>query len=208
MPRRTTPFQPDAYYHVYNRGHNRSAIFFKPENYVFFLKRLRQYIAGEQAQVIAYVLMPNHYHLLVKVQGSDFSHAMQNFSISYAKAINKQEQRSGALFQGAFQAIRVDQDAYLLHLSRYIHLNPVRAGLAQKPQDWVYSSYPEFIGLRQGILPFPEIVLTQFASQPDQARCLYQAFVEEPELDDMTSIAHLLFDKTSEVLRDFGNLPR
>jgi putative transposase len=186
MPRRAVPLVADAYYHVYNRGHNGSAVFLEPENYEFFLRRLRQHMKGN-ATVVAYVLMPNHYHFLVQVQSDGFSHAMQNLTISYVKAINERYQRIGALFQGAFKAKLVERDEYLLHLSRYIHLNPVKAGLAQWPEDWAYSSYPEFVGLRSGTLPSPSIVLGQFDDNLEIARRRYREFVQsEIECPEMT----------------------
>jgi REP element-mobilizing transposase RayT len=104
------------------------------ENYLFFLHRLRRYLVPEHAQVLAYVLMSNHYHLLIQAVTDDLSHAMQLFGISYTKAINKRFGRTGTLFQGTFKAKLVDRDEYLLHLSRYLHLNPVQAGLVQSPE--------------------------------------------------------------------------
>jgi REP element-mobilizing transposase RayT len=95
--------------------------------------------------------MPNHYHFLLEISSEDFSIAMQKFSISYVKSINKRYNRTGSLFEGAFQARRIDRNEYLLHLSRYIHLNPVLAGLVRHPEDWVYSSYREYIGLLPAI---------------------------------------------------------
>lgn len=139
--------------------------------------------------VVAYCLMPNHYHLLVKPHHDNLSHRMQLFGISYTKAINKQEKRVGSLFQGQFQAVHVDSDTYLLHLSRYLHLNPVAAGLVKRAEDWEFSSYRDYIGLRQGTLPAPDIVLSQFQTRSD-----YQAFVEAYQSSDKELIAHLLFD--------------
>ena len=135
--------------------------------------------------------MPNHYHFLVEVRSFEFSHAMQNFSISSIKAINKHYKRSGALYQGAFQAKIVEQNPYLLHLSRYIHLNPVSAGLVDVPEDWEYSSYREFVGLTS-TLPQPDIVLNQF-QVPDANRSeLYRQFVED--IQDEKIIVDVLFD--------------
>ena len=114
---------------------------------------------------------------------------MQRFSISYTKAINKRYRRAGSLFQGPFQAVHVDQDAYLMHLSRYIHLNPVQAGLVQRPEDWEYSSYRDYIGLRQGTLPQPDIVLAQFPSV-----AAYREFVESYVESDKKIIASLALD--------------
>jgi hypothetical protein len=80
---------------------------------------------------------------------------MQRFGVSYAKAINQRYDRVGSLFHGPFQAIHVDQEEYLVHLSRYIHLNPVAAGLVKRPEQWEFSSYLEYLGQRQGTLPLP-----------------------------------------------------
>ena len=188
MPRREVRLIAGQYYHLYNRGHNRARIFFEPENYAFFLRRLREYVVPKHACVIAYMLIANHYHLLVRLQTDNLSHAMQLLGISYTKAINTRFQRTGALFQGAFQAKLIDRDEYLLHLSRYIHLNPVRAGLVQRAEDWPYSSYSDYLGLRNGTLPQPQLVLDHFASRAD-----YQAFVEAYAPQDRETIAHLLF---------------
>jgi len=210
MPKRTVQLIANHFYHIYNRGHNYAKIFFEQENYVFFLKRLRQYITAQHADILAYALMPNHYHLLVKLHNDDFSHAMQNFAISYTKAMNERYHRTGSMFQGAFQARLVDKDEYLLQLSRYIHLNPVQVGLVKRPQDWVYSSYQEYIGLRHGTLPKSETVLAQFRSlpQPSQASlqtsevletsevlaafARYRDFVESGAHSD--AISHLVID--------------
>ena len=110
--------------------------------------------------------MPNHYHLLICIKAEhDFSRkVMQPFGTSYTKAINAQEKRVGPLFQGRFKSIHVDDEAYLLNLTRYIHRNPVDAGLVDKPQDWPYSSYLDYAGLRDGSLPKTSVILDQFES--------------------------------------------
>ena len=99
MPRREIPFVPDIYYHFYNRGNNRQAIFFEPENYLFFLRRFRKYLVPF-VDVLVYCLMPTHYHILVRVKqqtsevlktsdvSKQVSLAMQKFIISYTKAMN------------------------------------------------------------------------------------------------------------------------
>ena len=201
MPRRAVPLMAGEHYHIFNSGHNRQAIFFERENYVFFLRRLRQYLAAAQtsevsetsevwaapATIVAYCLMPNHFHLLIQPHTDDLSNRMRRLCISYAKAVNKRYSRVGALFQGQFRAVRVDKDEYLLHLSRYIHLNPVMAGLAKGPEDWEFSSYRDCVNLRPGTLPNPNIVLAQFAAP--QA---YREFVADYIPDSRKAIAHLL----------------
>ena len=153
MPRREVIFQAGNYYHVYNRGNNRQLIFFEQDNYTYFLRQLRTHLMHRGVDIIAYCLMPNHYHLLVYLKNEYFSKLMQAFTLSYAKAINQRYKRVGSLFQGLFQAIHVDREEYLLNLTRYIHLNPVEANLVEKAEDWEFSSYQEYVDLRRGSLP-------------------------------------------------------
>ncbi len=124
--------------------------------------------------ILAYCLMPTHYHLLVRVhpQTSEVlksseisqavSRAMQKFSISYTKAVNKRFSRVGALFQGAFQARPILDAPHLLHLCRYIHANPVKDGLVTEPGKWPYSNYLEWLGERGGTLVDHEFIGAQF----------------------------------------------
>ena len=130
---------------------------------------------------------------------------MQKFSLSYVKAINKRLKRTGSLFQGAFQAVLVDRNDYFLHLSRYIHLNPVIAGLVHKPEDWIYSSYQEYIGIRDSTLPQPDIIYSQIQtseiSEISEVYREYQLFVEDYSSRDMESINHLKITKDTASYR-------
>lgn len=185
-----TIYAADHYYHIYNRGVNRQPIFFAQHNWMFFLQRLKEYFTSDKALIVAYCLMPNHYHLLVYVLDAAFSFSvMQPFVTSYTKAINKERDRVGALFQGRFKGILVENNDYLVHLSRYIHRNPVDAGLVARPADWAFSGYQDYIGVRQGKLPQPDIVLGQFSSRAD-----YAAYVAGTA-QGYDAIAHLVFDE-------------
>ena len=115
------------------------------------------------------------------------SHACCTLLVSYAKSFNRRYARVGPLFQGPFKAVHVDRNEYLLHLSRYIHLNPVAAGLVASPQEWEFSSYREFVGLRKGNLPRPEVVLAQFPSADG-----YRQFVERYAGGEDAVISHLM----------------
>lgn len=177
------------YYHIYNRGVDGSRIFFNDKNWRFFLHRWRKYCLPEFAETIAYCLMPTHYHFLIYVKVEEFGRkVMHPFVMSYAKAINKQESRSGHLFQGSFQVKLVDTEAYLSHLTRYIHLNPVEARYVDHPAEWEYSSYLDYAGLREGTLTQMNVVLESFS---DHAK--YIEFVEEG-VGDIRPIAGWLLD--------------
>ena len=187
---RKEPLVAGAIYHIYNRGVNYSDIFFTRANRLFFLHRLRTYCPVEIGKIIAYCLMPNHYHLIVHVAAAEFGlKAMQPLMVSYTKAINKQEGRVGAVFQGPFQARRVKSDSDLVHLSRYIHLNPVAAGFVAAPEEWEFSSYQEYVGLRAGTLPQPEAVLQHFPSP-----AAYAEYVRGPADPRAGLLASLLMD--------------
>ena len=187
---RKIPFRSGHYYHIYNRGVNRQAIFFNDENWGYFMKRLRRYCTSELIEIIAYCLMPNHYHILAYLKDDSLSaKIMQPLSVSYTKAVNRQQGRVGPLFQGAFQAKLVDKTEYLLHLSRYLHLNPVLAGHVEDPAAWKFSSYRDYVGLRKGTLPQPDIVLSHFPS-----REAYAEFVKGYSVTDRKFIEHLMLD--------------
>ena len=188
MPQDNIPLLAGHYYHLYNRGNNRGDIFFEPKNYRFFLQRIHEYLTQDFI-LIAYVLMPSHYHLLIQATTDNIAHAMQLFGISYTKSINKHYNRVGSLFQGSFRKKLVDTDSYLLHLSRYIHLNPVKAGFVSHPEDWEYSSYQDYLGIRNGKLPKPDIVLSQFDN-----REAYKKFVGDYRDNNQKFIEHLMFD--------------
>ncbi|MCW1967462.1 MAG: transposase [Anaerolineae bacterium] len=174
-------------YHLYNRGNNRQNIFFEQDNYLYFLRLLKTHLVLQNIDIVAYCLMPNHYHLLVKIDTDVLSNAMHDLSVAYTKAINKRFNRTGSLFEGRFKAIMVDNDTYLTHLSRYLHLNPVKAGLVSHAKDWAFSSYCDYVGLRNGKLPNPNVILEQFASRAD-----YQLFLDQTSPPDL--VKHLLFD--------------
>lgn len=147
MPRRLLTFEPGSYYHLYNRGVNRGPIYFNDKNYQFFLFNVERYLLPIM-KLIAFCLMPTHYHLLVVVKEtsevsstSEVPTAMMKLSVSYTKAMNSAFNRVGPLFQGAYQSKFVDSPAYLWQLVGYIHMNPVHSELVSGPEDWIYSSY-------------------------------------------------------------------
>jgi len=166
-------FEVGRFYHIYNRGNEKRKIFFDRENYLFFLRRLRRKVRLKGSRVIAYCLMPNHFHVLMQETGEgSIWKVMHSLETSYAKAINKRYNRVGHLFQGPFDRKLVDTTEYLIHLSRYLHLNPVYPKLVTLPEHWEFSSYRDYMGLRSDSLVHKEVVLAEFAGPED-----YREFV-------------------------------
>jgi len=172
-------FYEENYYHIYNRGLNKADIFFNTDNYIYCLKLLKKYCRKLKITVIAHCLMPNHYHFLMRQNSNiSISKLIQNVFNSYVQAINKKMDRKGTLFEGKYKYVHVDDDAYLLHLCRYIHLNPVEAGLSKDPAGWPFSNYQEWIGLRKGSLKDPNLI-SQYFSEPKE----YKKFVIDYQHD-------------------------
>ena len=174
---RKVQFIQGHYYHVYNRGANRRPIFRTEENYCFLLRRVKKYAASFSISIIAYCLMPNHYHFLLRQDNTHtISRFVQAVFNSYTKAFNKMFERSGTLFEGPFRAIMVGRDEYLIHLCRYIHRNPLDAGLVDHPIQWPFSNYQEWVEQRAGTLVDRALVREWFPSPAD-----YERFVMEYE---------------------------
>ena len=175
MARREIQFETGKYYHIYNRGCNREKIFLNVDNYEYLIRLFTKHIKNLPLAIIAYCLMPNHYHLLLRQDGiitiDDF---IQRIFNSYSKAFNLMHNRSGTLFEGPFKAIVIDDDIYLTHLCRYIHRNPLDAGIVKNIQDWKYSNYHEWIGKRRSRLVDREFITTYFKSVEE-----YKTFVLE-----------------------------
>ncbi|MHB9155597.1 MAG: transposase, partial [Endomicrobiales bacterium] len=128
-----------------------------------FLSLLRQTKQRYPFILAAYVLMPNHFHLLVEVKRDPTSAVMQSLLTAYARYFNRAHSRRGHLFQGRYKAILCEKETYLMELIRYIHLNPVRAGLAETPDQWMWSAHAEYSGKKNGLVD-AEIISGVFGS--------------------------------------------
>jgi len=191
MARRTVLFLPNHYYHIYNRGANKADIFLGDSDYVFLLKLLRKKSEEFDVSVIAYSLMNNHYHLLLRQNGeATISQFMQSVFNIYSKAFNSKYQHSGTLFEGPFKAIMVKDEKYLVHLCRYIHRNPVEAGMVVVPEQWHYSNYLEFIEMRKGKL-IDRAFVQEYFGTPEN----YREFVMDYITPEKTEkeLRHYLF---------------
>lgn len=159
-------FEPGNLYHVYNQGNNRQPIFFSRENYLYFLRKMRKQLMPVSG-ILAYCLMPNHFHFLLYVKKVEDTHPItssdqmsQHLLVnkiatllrSYTRAINNQENRSGSLFRQKTKAVEIDSIRYGITCMHYIHQNPLKANLVDRLGQWEFSSFPDYAGIRNGTL--------------------------------------------------------
>lgn len=194
-------FEEEVFYHVYNRGNRKQQIFLQNRDYDRFLQKAAEYKEKFNVKIIAYCLMPNHFHFLIQqfTPGS-ISRFFSNLCNSHSKFFNTKYETVGSVFQGRFKAKAVKKDEYLVHLSRYIHLNPVGLFdfLGEKAIDHLstyrWSSFPMYLSGRGDGFVDPLFVLSYF--QKDAPTKDYKNFVaanitlkQDPEIN------HLTFDE-------------
>lgn len=214
----------DGYYHIYNRGVDKRKTYLDDQDYRVFLHLLKYYLSPldqnshplanlpnyslvrarplanleNEVELLAYCLMPNHFHLLIKQLTTDgMTKLLRRLSTTYSMYFNKRYGRVGHLYQGNYKAALVPDDGYLLHLSRYIHLNPAeltRSHLVSYP----YSSYPYYLGKKETRWLKPEIILSFF----DKSKLLpflkkynsYKEFVEGSKDNPYEAVGNLAID--------------
>ncbi len=167
-----------ALYHIATRGNERRNIYFSRGDYEKFFEYVKEAIERHGIILYAYVLMSNHYHLLIETSEANLSKVMHHINSSYTMYINKKRKRSGHLFQGRYKAIVVDRDNYLMELSRYIHLNPVRAKIVESPEEYTYSSYKYYVTKGKNDLLYVDFILDMMSRDRSEAKKKYRIFVE------------------------------
>jgi putative transposase len=150
-------FHQGALYHIFNRGNNKQPLYYSAENYLFFLRKMRTHVFPE-ARLLAYCLMPNHFHwlLFVRNKNNQESNALNKqigiLLRSYTQAMNKRFCRTGSLFQQKTKAAQIKNQSYALSCFHYIHQNPVKANLVAKMEQWPFSSFLDYARERNGTL--------------------------------------------------------
>lgn len=173
MPRRSRRKSHSGIYHAMVRGIDRQLIFRDPADFLKYLRVLEECKRVSGFEVYAYCIMPNHVHLLIREGSEDLGKAFQRIGSRYAYWFNKKYERCGHLFQDRFKSEPVDDNRYLLTLLRYIHRNPVAAGICRDVADYSWSSYWEFLGKKA--LVDPDYPLKLFSDSKKVAR---SAFIE------------------------------
>lgn len=195
MPGRSIPLVNGEFYHLYNRGSDRRPTFTQSRDYKRFQQTLYYYqflgpkprfsrfaksdlssfkpdVNKKLVEIICFCLMPNHFHFLVKqLKDNGISIFMSQLCNSYTKYFNTKYPRVGPLFQGKFQSVLIETEEQLIHLSRYIHLNPIVSGLVKNLDDWSWSSYLEY--MNQSFICNTSEILNFFSSKEK-----YKEFIE------------------------------
>lgn len=194
-------FEDNVYYHVYNRGNRKQQIFLQNRDYQRFIEKAVEYKNKFNVTIAAFCLMPNHFHFLVKESiPNSISRFFSNLCNSHSKYFNTKYETVGSLFQGRFKAKSVDTDEYLVHVSRYIHLNPVGLFkyLGEDAIDqlltYKWSSLSLYLSSRKNEFVDPEFILNYFSQQNTLQD--YKEFVASNiTLEQDPFINHLTFDE-------------
>lgn len=197
-------FGPGEYYHVYNRGNDKSNVFLDDQDFNFFILRLRQNLFPDEKtqnrlqplppnsfSIISYCLMPNHFHLLLRQNlNIPTTKLLTKVCTSYSMYFNKKYNHIGHVFQDQYKQINVNDDSYLVWLSLYIHQNPKVAGLIINPADYKWSSCAYFIGAKNNLLCDKEIISSRY-SNAEYSELLESSYETVKSKKD---IEHLLLD--------------
>ncbi|PIY94886.1 MAG: hypothetical protein COY68_01030 [Candidatus Levybacteria bacterium CG_4_10_14_0_8_um_filter_35_23] len=207
-------------YHIFNRGVNKGEIFFSEKDYDRFMLTAKHYKTKgnkfsykmpykandteandtgslginveHRVEILAFSLMPNHFHFLIRqLEDEGITWFMQHLINSYVHYLNLKHKRVGPLFQGRFKNVLIESDEQLLHVSRYIHLNPLVAGLVSNLRNYSWSSYSSYIGSEEDGLSSPEFILKNFKTKNDYEQFLLNQIDYAKSLEQ---IKHIIMD--------------
>ena len=182
MPRRPRLVVPGGLFHVIARGNERRKIFLDASDYSEFLDRLEVGLDKAKCRCFAWVLMPNHFHLLIQAGPQGTAPLMRRLMTGYAGYFNRRYRRSGHLFQNRYKSILCDRDTYLLELVRYIHLNPLRAGIVKNIEElklFPWSGHGTILGHKPRKFQSVDDVLHCFGSRVKESQRRYLAYMKE-----------------------------
>ena len=173
---------PNAWYHVLNRGRRRELIFRDDQDYDIFLQTVRGACQSWRLRVAAYCLMPNHYHLLIHTPNGNLSRCLRHIDGVYTQRFNRRHGHDGPLFRGRYKALLIEADSYLLQLVRYVHRNPLKAGLAETLEESPWTSHKGYLSkdLKWKWL-YKKVVLEMLATNPSERIQAYRKFVKQED---------------------------
>ncbi|MCF7792924.1 MAG: hypothetical protein K9N09_03345 [Candidatus Cloacimonetes bacterium] len=181
-------FVKDEFFHIYNRAVNQELLFNENEDYEYFLSRFENKLTEIPASIVAFCLMPNHFHFFLRQDGNIPVFKLFDSSFRpYVLHFNSKYKRKGTLFQGPLQHIRVKSNNYFVQLCKYIHFNPIKAGLVKDLVDWKYSNYLGWSGKGKSRLFFPEFkeIFADELENYEQTIREYEEYIEEKEFNKL-----------------------
>lgn len=209
MPRVARMKCDNSIYHICARGNNKQDIFLDQQDREEYLKRLRRYKERYKVKIHAYCLMTNHVHLLIYDNNQDISKFMQGLSLSYVIYFNHKYGRSGHLFQDRFTSTMIKNDAYFLYVSKYIHLNPVKAHLVERPKDYQWSSYRSYLlGKDECKIVDCNFLLRYFKNDLEKEEKLYAKYVENNMYEEVEEEVASTQEDTTKVNSEMSGIPR
>ena len=192
---------PNAWYHVMNRGRRGDPVFQSKEDYQRFIDILHEAIELFSLRISAYCLMTNHYHLLVQTPEANLSRCMRHINGVYTQRFNAQYGYDGPLFRGRYKAVLVGKDSYLLQLVRYIHKNPIRAGIVKRPELYQWSSHRGYLSkAKKWDWLNKQLILSMFAKNSKHRLKRYRSFMAEEE--DETFLDRMNLKRLPSILGD------
>jgi putative transposase len=180
---------PGAWYHVMNRGRRGEEIFTEKNDYKLFLEGVKESTDLFNIKIAAYCLMPNHYHLLLHTPDGNLSRGMRQINGIYAQRFNRVHQYDGQLFRGRYKSILVEVDSYLLQLLRYIHKNPLRAGICDELNNYEWSSHRGYLSdAKRWDWLYKEFPLSLFTKELKESRREYRKFMGEDDGEEISQV--------------------
>ena len=202
MARKPRVHYPGALYHAILRGNSGQTIFFDDNDRTRFYLLIQEGVERFGHRIHAFCLMTNHVHLAIQIADISLSRILQNLSFRYTRWVNWRQGKTGHLFQGRYKAVLIDADTYLQELTRYIHLNPVRAGMVRETEKYPWSSYRAYLGLETIPWLTTDWVLFQFSKRLSVARRAYMRFIQEGKGGGHQEEYHRGSDTDSRILGD------
>jgi len=169
-----------AMYHVIQRGNNREFIFAQPESREYLIKLMKNTVDADGVEIFAYVVMSNHYHIALRTGDVSISKVMHKLNSGFSRYYNRSQGRTGHVFEGRYKSIPIENEHYLLAVTRYIHRNPVRAEICASAADYEWSSDNEYRSRKEGFVHI-KLVLEMMGNEPQAARKEYALFMEEDD---------------------------
>jgi REP element-mobilizing transposase RayT len=180
---------PNAWYHILNRGRRGEPIFTSNRDYIGFIELLKESCEMWKMRVAAYCLMPNHYHLLVQTPDANISRCMRHIDGVYTQRFNRNHQCDGQLFRGRYKSILIDADHYLLQLVRYIHRNPLKAGLIDDMDRYIWSSHGGYLSkAEKWNWLYKDFVFSMLSKVKNDRLKNYRQFISLEDEEDISQV--------------------